>query len=87
MERALCQAHMRLAAGLARCGRLRAGGGPFNGEAQRFEQRFAALHRLARPEPLDHAQYAAAVDATGAPELQASATPLRHACLLLPVNG
>lgn len=65
LERTLCQAHMRLAAGLARAGRLRPGGGPFNSEAQRFEQRFSALHRLAHPEPLDYDQFASAVDATG----------------------
>lgn len=65
LERTLCQAHMRLAAGLARAGRLRPGGGPFNAESQRFEQRFSALHRLAHPEPLDYDQFASAVDATG----------------------
>ncbi|KAK9845848.1 hypothetical protein WJX81_004103 [Elliptochloris bilobata] len=65
LERALCQAHMRLAAGLARAGRLRPGGGPFNVEAQRFEQRFSALHRLLHPEPLDYSQFASAVGATG----------------------
>jgi hypothetical protein len=65
VERVLCQALMRVAAGLTRAGHLPPYPAPFNAEEQRFEQRFAALHRLQRPEPLPYQQYARSVDVSG----------------------
>lgn len=62
VERLLCQAQMRMAAALLAGGQLRPFPAPFNGEAQRFEQRFGFLHRLQRPEPLAFDQYARSVD-------------------------
>ncbi|CAL8468026.1 g7565 [Coccomyxa elongata] len=62
VERLVCQAQMRLAAGLLASGQLPPYPAPFNSEAQRFEQRFGFMHRLHRPEPLAFDQYARSVD-------------------------
>lgn len=67
VERLVCQAQMRLAAALLAAGRLQPLLGPFNGEAQRFQQRFAFAQRLQRPEPLFFDQYARSVDVSSAP--------------------
>lgn len=67
VERLLCQAHMRLAAGLLRAGHLQPFPAPFNSGEQHFEQRFAALHPLQRPEPLSYQQYARSMDVSCEP--------------------
>jgi hypothetical protein len=38
---------------------------PFNSEAQRFDQRFAAFHQLQRPEPLTYEQYVQSTSVEG----------------------
>jgi hypothetical protein len=40
---------------------------PFNSEAQRFDQRFAAFHQLQRPEPLTYEQYVQSTSVEGVP--------------------
>ena len=65
LHRQLCQSHMRLAAGLSRGGYLGSLPSLFNTEEERFQQRFAALSVLFRPEPLTYEQYRASVDITG----------------------
>jgi hypothetical protein len=39
----------------------------FNGQAQRYDQRFAHFHTLQRPDPLQYEQYVAATDVSRAP--------------------
>lgn len=65
LHRQLCQAFMRLAAGLTKAGYL--GGLPslFNTEEERFHQRFASFSVLFRPEPLSYSHYNKSIDMTG----------------------
>ena len=56
---------MRLAAGLSRGGYLGSLPSLFNTEEERFQQRFAALSVLFRPEPLTYDQYRTSMDMTG----------------------
>ena len=65
LHRQLCQSHMRLAAGLSRGGYLGSLPSLFNTEEERFQQRFAALSVLFRPEPLTYDQYRTSMDMTG----------------------
>ena len=65
LHRQLCQAYMRLAAGLTKAGYL--GGLPslFNTEEERFHQRFAAFSVLFRPEPLSYSHYSKSIGMRG----------------------
>ena len=65
LHRQLCQAFMRLAAGLTKAGYL--GGLPslFNTEEERFHQRFASFSVLFRPEPLSYSHYSKSIDMRG----------------------
>ena len=65
LHRQLCQAFMRLAAGLTKAGYL--GGLPslFNTEEERFHQRFASFSVLFRPEPLSYSHYSKSLDMRG----------------------
>ena len=57
---------MRLTAGLAASDIMRPLPAPYNGEEQRFEQRFGFMHHLAAPEPLFYHQYAENMAGDGA---------------------
>ncbi|GLC42304.1 hypothetical protein PLESTB_000661600 [Pleodorina starrii] len=60
----LCQGMLRLMAGLRMAGAVPEPRSPppFNGGAQRFEQRFASFSQLVRPPPLTHSDYLASMD-------------------------
>ena len=62
---------MRMAAGLEAGGRIAHHPTPFNSQEQQYEQRFAALHNLSRPEPLSYWDFSEAVLQSGVPELAA----------------
>ncbi|CAL5223000.1 g5447 [Coccomyxa viridis] len=65
LHRQLCQAHMRLAAGLNKAEYLGSLPCLFNTEEERFQQRFATLSMLIRPEPLSYSYYRRSMDMTG----------------------
>ena len=56
---------MRLAAGLNKAGYLGSLPCLFNTEEERFQQRFATLSLLIRPEPLSYSYYSRSMDMTG----------------------
>ena len=56
---------MRLAAGLNKADYLGSLPCLFNAEEERFQQRFATLTMLNRPEPLSHSYYCRSMDMTG----------------------
>jgi len=62
VQRSICQAFVRVLAGLRVAGLLRANTDLFNGEAEHFDQRFRFLQLLPRPDPLFHQQYAEAME-------------------------
>jgi hypothetical protein len=64
--RQLCQGMMHMCVALSAAGVMAQPPLPFNGQRERFEQRFGSLHILTRPEPLGYEQYAASVDMKGA---------------------
>ena len=65
LHRQVCQAHMRLAAGLNKAEYLGSLPCLFNTEEERFQQRFATLSMLIRPEPLSYSYYRRSMDMTG----------------------
>ena len=62
---------MRMAAGLEAGGRIAHHPTPFNSQEQQYEQRFAALHNLSRPEPLSYWDFSEAILQSGVPKLAA----------------
>lgn len=94
VEKCMCQALMRITAGLYLAGLLNPRPTPFNTEEQYYEQRFFIFTQLAAPAPLSYEDYATAMSLSGTVKpLQAetfvvqAVSLLQSSCTKFPLSG